>query len=114
MANKVIKMDKKFFEGLAAYLEKNQRIAIDPEFLELTAKGHFEYIGTVLGQNVKPDEPVTISLSDYIDFVAAFRPGQDGSAGNVGIGITAHAEIKKRIKSDETLEELEEDEDDEE
>lgn len=111
---KTLNMDKKFFEGLAAYLENNQRIAIDPEFLELTLKGHYEHVGTILGANVKPGEPVSVIMNDYIEYTAAYREGADDSAGNVGIGITAHAELKKRIKSDETLEELEEDADDDE
>ncbi len=103
---KTIKMDKKFFEGQTQFIEDNMRVRFeDASFVEDTVKGYYQYVGTVIGEELKDAEngaSVTVKLPDYIEFKGVKQDDE------IVIGITAHAEIKKRIKSDAQLEELEE------
>lgn len=105
---KTIKMDKKHFEGQTQFIEDNMRVRFeDAAFVEDTVKGYYDYVATTIGENLKDAEvgdSVIIKLPDYIEFKGVKQEDE------IVIGITAHAEIKKRIKSDDQLEELEESE----
>lgn len=103
-----MKMDEKFFKGFGAFLEKEMKLGMDPEDAELIVKAHYKYIGVVLGDN-RNEEGFELSLPEFVTYGVSKREGEDGSAGNYGIAITAGPELKKSLKSDADL-----DEDDEE
>lgn len=109
---KNIQTNEAFYRGFIKYLRENKKIEIgleeddldDQEAIQIIGTGLLEYMAVTLAENVSENEDVSIELPEYLTLTASYRDGEGG--GNFGIGAVVGSEIKKRIKNDAALEEL--------
>lgn len=105
---KKMMMNKEFFEGLQEYMLKKAGLDAEPEDIMISVKAFLEFVAITLGEEKSESEEVALELPGFIEFTASYR--ENNGEGNFGVGVVAGEEFKKRIKDDELLEDLNDDE----
>ena len=110
-------VDSKFYEELLLHLETEQKVALgggddgytpeDIQTMEEICEGVFQYIAETLNENKSETEAFELEIPAAGTFKVSYR---EGSEGNWGVGFTAGAAFKKRIKGDAEAEDILDDE----